>query len=69
MNNLRCFITNTNTGLKEHYKGPSYTKIDSVNGYICVDAVSNSVFFFYEHAGRPQMDQLKNFEVTYEKKI
>jgi hypothetical protein len=67
MNNLRCFITNPDNGEKQEYICPTYTKLNSVYGYICVDAVSNTVYFFYEYEGRVQSDKMENFEVSYEK--
>ena len=67
MNSLRCFITNSANGDRSQYLHPTYTKINSVYGFLCVDSVSNTVNFFYDYNGVVSRDELSNLKVTYEK--
>jgi len=55
-------LKNKNTGDIDIYTMPTYTKLNGVYGYICVD-VDLVVRFFYEHDG-VAMDTLDYFEVS-----
>ena len=61
--NVVCRLSNTRTGETEIYKGATYTKLDGVYGYVCVDGIT--VKFFYEYEGQVCCDQLMQFIVIY----
>jgi len=58
-----CRLSNTRTGETEVYKEATYTKIDGVYGYICVDGFK--VKFFYEYNGQVCCDHFHWLIVTY----
>lgn len=62
--NVACRLSNTRTGTTEIYKEATYTKIDGIYGYVCVDGLT--VKFFYEGSGQVCCDQLMHFIVSYE---
>jgi len=66
MSKTICKITNTQTGVSEIYEKATYTKLNGVYGYICVDGFD--VRFFWDNEGQIVMDLLNYFKVSFEKK-
>lgn len=64
MENINCYLLDKNTNEKQLYTEATYTKINGMYGYVCVDGLK--ALFFYEFNGSVCKDELTNVEVTYE---
>lgn len=60
-----CRLFNERNGTTELYKGPVYTKLDGLYGYLCVE--NFKVLFFWHDENDIYCDELDYFKVLYER--